>query len=294
MRLPLLLLSCGVLLAAADAGWIAGAGGAVGRDPKGEITSIDLRSSWVSDADLRDLAGLPHLATLNLSLTRITDRGLKELKSAPAVVDLDLRYAEQITDEGTSALKGWQHLKRLNLRGTKITDTTLDHLSGIPTLESLDIGFAQFTDSGLQNLALLPHLKELAIGGNKLSDVGLQFLRQVPGLTSLDVSGSQRTDSGLWSVSMTEAAIDSIATLRNLQELRLGGSPASSRWLEKMKGLKKLERLSLQDSRRLGNDGSVVLATFTGLRWLDLKGTSMTAQAVAELRKQLPQCEIVY
>jgi len=219
---------------------------------------------------------------------------LERVEEPPAVVDLDLRYAEQITDEGTSALKGWQRLKRLNLRGTKITDTTLEHLAGIPTLESLDIGFSQFTDSGLQNLALLPHLKELAIGGNKLSDVGLQFLRQLPGLTSLDVSGSQRTDSGLWSVTMTEAAVDSIATLRNLQELRLGGSPVSSRWLEKMKVLKKLERLSLQDARRVGDDASAVLATFTALRWLDLKGTAMTAPAVAELRKQLPHCDIVY
>jgi internalin A len=210
------------------------------------------------------------------------------------VVDLDLRYAEQITDEGISALKGWKRLERLNLRGTKITDTTLEHLAGIPTLESIDIGFAQFTDSGLQNLALLPRLRELSIGGNKLTDVGMQFLRQLPGLTYLDVSGAQRTDSGLWSVSMTETSMESIATLQNLHELRLGGAPVSSRWLEKLKGLKKLERLSLQDSRRLGDDAAPLLATFASLRWLDLNGTAMTEKGVAQLEAQLPQCKIVH
>jgi len=279
---------------AADPDWITGAGGVITHDRQGRITAVDLRSSWVTDSDLRDLAELPYLQSLNLSLTRITDHGMKELKNAPGIVELDLQYAEQVTDEGIAALKGWKRLKRLNLRGTKITDMTLGHLAGLPTLESLDIGFAQFTDSGLENLALLPNLKEVAIGGNKLTDVGLRFLRQLPGLTYLDLSGSQRTDSGLWSVGMTELGMESVATLKDLRELRLGGSSVSGRWLEKLKGLQKLERLSLQDAKRLGDDASPVLASFTGLRWLDLKGTGMTEKAVAGLRRQLPGCQVSY
>jgi len=277
---------------AADPSWVSRAGGVVTRDAQGRITGVDLRSSWVTDSDLRDLAQLPNLATLNLSLTRITDHGMKELKDAPAIVDLDLQYAEQVTDEGVSAIRGWKHLRRLNLRGTKITDMTLGHLGGMPTLESLDIGFVQFTDSGLENLVLLPNLKELAIGGNKLTDTGLRFLRQLPQLTYLDVSGAQRTDSGLWSVSMTELAMDSLATLKELRELRMAGSPVSSRWLERLKSLQKLERLTLQDSRRLGDDAVPVLAGFPNLRWLDLKGSAITDKGVADLRRQLPNCQI--
>jgi internalin A len=294
MRPAFLAMAGAALLCAAEPNWIPGADGVVTRDGQGHITTVDLRSSWVTDSDLRDLAELPYLTSLNLSLTRITDHGMKELKNASGIVELDLQYAEQITDEGIAALRGWKRLKRLNLRGTKITDMTLGHLAGLPTLESLDIGFAQFTDSGLENLALLPNLKEVTIGGNKLTDAGLRFLRQLPGLTYLDLSGSQRTDSGLWSVGMTESGVDSVGTLKNLQELRLGGSSVSARWLEKLKGLQKLERLSLQDGRRVGDDASPVLASFTSLRWLDLKGTGMTGKGVAELRRQLPHCQIVY
>jgi len=215
------------------------------------------------------------------------------MKNAAGIEDLDLRYAEQVTDEGISALRGWKRLRRLNLRGTKITDVTLGHIGGLPTLESLDIGFVQFTDSGLENLALLPNLKELTIGGNKLTDAGLRFLRQLPQLTYLDLSGSQRTDSGLWSVSITEAGIDSLATLKELRELRMTGTPVSGRWLEKLKGLQKLERLELQDTRRLGDDAVATLASFSNLKWLDLKGSTLTDKGIADLRRQMPKCQVI-
>src|SRR6266850_1840167 len=107
------------LLTAADPDWIASAGGVATRDPAGRITRVDLRSSWVTDADLAQLAALPNLTYLDLSLTRITDRGMQLLKNAPAIVELKLYYAEQITDEGMAAVKNWKHLKRVNLRGTK-------------------------------------------------------------------------------------------------------------------------------------------------------------------------------
>ena len=75
------------------------------------------------------------------------------------------------------------------------------------------------------------------MGGNKLSDKGLQSLRQIPALTYLDLSGAQRTDSGMWSVSLTEAGIEAIASLQKLRWLRLGGTAISSRGLKSLKGL---------------------------------------------------------
>lgn len=292
MRLALPLLA--VVAWAADPTWMDRAGGSVERDKQGRIIALDLRSSWVTDSDLREGARLADLKRLDLSLTRISDHGLKELRDAPAIEDLNLYYAEQVTDEGMAAVRGWKRLRRLNLRGTKITDTTLEHLAGISTLQSLDIGFAQVTDSGLDNLSALTDLKEVTIGGNKLTDSGLQFLRQLPGLTYVNLSGSQRTDSGLWSLSLTETGVDSIAVLTELRELRLGGTAIGARGLEKLKGLRKLERLNLQGCKRIGDDAATVLASFESLRSLDLNGSAMTESAVAELRRKLPKCEIRY
>ena len=283
----------GSLAAAESVDWITAAGGTAKVDKAGRITAVDLRSSWVTDSDMQLLAQLSHLSSLDLSMTRITDRGLQQLKSAPAITELNLYYAEQITDEGLAAIKGWKHLKKLNVRGTRMTDATLEHAASVPTLEVLDVGYAQVTDVGLDHLGALTNLKELALGGNKLTDAGLQSIRHLTALTRLDLAGSQRTDSGLWSVSLTDAGIGAIATLRTLRHLRLDGMPVSGRSLEKLKTLTNLERLSLQGCKRVGDDAVAVIASsWPGLKAVDLKGTAVSADAVAGLRKSKPALQI--
>ncbi len=294
MRRFLLLLVAASSFAAVEPSWITEKGGVLLRDKDGQIVGVDLRSSWATDADIAELARIPTLKHVDLSLSRISDRGLRSLRTAPGIVDLNLYYAEQITDEGLSAIKGWKHLKSLNLRGTKITDTTLEFLATVPSLHSLDVGFAEITDVGLDHLASVPSLRELTIGGNKLTDDGVQLLRQLPQLTYLDLSGFQRTDSGLWSISLTENGVESIATLTELKELRLGGLSISARSLAKLKSLDKLERLSLHRCKRVGDDAVPSLSGFTRLKALDVKDTSMTEQGIAALRKALPQCQILY
>ena len=193
------------------------------RNASGEIVALDMRGEWVTDSDLRQLASMPKLELLDLSLTRITDHGLKLMRDLKGVRELNLYFAENVTDEGIAALKGWKNLRRLNLRGTKITDTTLEHLAGLSSLESLDVGFAQVTDNGLERLGALENLKELTIGGNKLTDVGLEALRQLQSLQSLDLGGQQRTDSGLWFVSISERGAETLLAMKNLRSLRVEG-----------------------------------------------------------------------
>ncbi len=293
MKLPCLILLLTLLIPTDNADWITEAGGTVTRDRAGRITAVDLRASWVTDSDLPQLAALPYLTHLDLSQTRITDLGLQQLKSAPGIVELNLYYAEQITDEGLAAVKGWQKLRRINLRGTKVTDTTLEHLANVATVEAIDVGFAQITDVGLDRLTPLVNLKELVVGGNKLTDMGLQALRQLPGLTHLSLGGSQRTDSGLWTISLTESGLEAIATLKDLRELRLDGLPVTARLLEKLKPLAKLERLSLQGCIRLNDDAASVLAALPALRVLDVKGSAMTEKGLAELHQTKPKIQIV-
>ena len=74
---------------AADTAWIQRAGGTATAD------SVDLRSSWVTDSDIPRLAQMRDLRRLDLSLTRISDRGLRALKTAPAIEELNLYFAEQ-------------------------------------------------------------------------------------------------------------------------------------------------------------------------------------------------------
>ena len=289
--------------------WIAEAGGAVTRDAAGRITGADLRASWVTDTDLRKLMLLPDLAYLDLSLTRITDQGMQEIRNLPGIVELNLHFAEYVTDEGLAAIKGWKRLKRLNVHGTKISDTTLDHISGITTLESVNVGSAMITDVGLERLSALPNLKELTMGGNELGDAGLQALRQIPGLTYLDLSGRQGTDSNVWAIAMSDSGLEAVLSLKELRELRFGctfvgvgmegaryatvsAMSVNTRWLERMKSLGKLERLKLQGCNRVDDESLAVLASFPALRELDLKGTSVTEKGLAMFRAAKPKTVI--
>ena len=293
-----------------DAQWIEDVGGTVVRDAAGKITGVDLRASWVTDGDLRKLLRMPSLTYLDLSLTRITDQGMQEIKNLPGIVEFSLYYAEYVTDEGLAAIKGWKRLKRLNVHGTKISDTTLDHISGIAALESLNIGSAMITDVGLERLVSLPNLKELTIGGNKLGDAGLQALRQMPGLTYLDLNGRQGTDANVWTIGMSDIGLGAILTLNQLRDLRLGCASigvgvegnrfatvtpvnVTTRWLEKMKALSKLESLKLQGCSLVDDDSLALLATFPALRELDVTGTAVTDKGIAKFRAAKPKA-VVY
>jgi internalin A len=312
------LLVCGLSVATAlaadirsggDAKWVADAGGAVIRDSAGRVTGVDLRASWVTDTDLRKLLQFPSLSYLDLSLTRITDQGMVELRNAPGIVELNLYYAEYVTDEGLAAIKDWKKLKRLNVHGAKISDTTLDHISGIATLESVNIGSANITDVGIERLVSLPNLKELTMGGNAMGDAGLQALRQIPGLTYLDLNGRQGTDANVWAISISEKGLDAVLTLKELRELRFGctslpvgiegsrfamvsATDVSDGWLEKMKALPKLEKLKLQGCARVNDEAIRTLIAMPNLREVDLKGTSVTDKGLAALRAAKPKLQI--
>jgi Leucine-rich repeat (LRR) protein len=291
--LPLLAVAASLMRAAEPAGWIESAGGTITRTPNGQIIGVDLRSTWVTDSDLARLSVLSGLLNTNLSLTRVSDHGLQELRNAPSITNLDLRYAEMITDGGLMALRGWKHLKRLNLRGTKVTDAGLQHLSTVTSLESLDLGFVQVTDVGLDQLTSLPKLKELTLGGNKLTDTGLEALRQLPGLIYLDLGGAQRTDSGMWSVSIGEKGVAAIASLQNLRRLTLTGLAVSPRELESLRALTRLERLDLQDCRHVNDDAIPLLSSMPSVRIVDLSRAGISEAGLARLRKAKPNCKIL-
>lgn len=310
-RIALVLLAVAAAWGADETRWIEDAGGTAVRDAAGRVTGLDFRASWVTDADMRRVAGLPGLTSLNLSLTRVTDQGMQELKGLTGIVELELRFAEYVTDEGLAALKGWKKLRRLDIHGTKASDTALDHIAGIGALETLDVGSVMLTDVGLERLTVLPNLKALTIGGNELGDAGLQALRQMRGITYLDLSGRQGTDSNVWSVNMSDVGLEAILTLSGLRELRFGCSSlgvgsegtrfatvsamsVTARRLEKMKALANLQKLRLEGCDRIDDEAVAILATFPKLEEVDLKGTAVTEKGLAALRAARPKLRVFY
>ena len=91
------------------------------------VVKVYLHNTQVTDAGLKELAGLTQLQTLYLTGTKVTDAGLKELA-------------------------GLTRLQWLNLQGTKVTDEGLKELAGLKQLHMLFLDGTQVTDAGVQEL----------------------------------------------------------------------------------------------------------------------------------------------
>jgi hypothetical protein len=294
--LPVWLLFTAVLHGAADTDWIQKLGGKIVQDDSGNIVAVNLNSTWVNDAELLRLVSLPKLERLDLSHTRISDEGLLHLRPAQHIRDLNLLYAEQITDLGLNAIKAWTNLKRLNVRGTRISDSTLTIVGKLAQLESLDIANTGVTDVGLDALVPLTHLKHLAIGRSRFSDEAIGVLRVLTTLESLDLSGprglarSQRAEAG----AIPLALVHAIGELKELRTLKLGHNQIGAEELRGLAGsLGKLEKIGLEGCARVDDPALKVLADWKSVKYIDVQDTKVTPAGVEELKKTRPEVLIL-
>jgi Leucine-rich repeat (LRR) protein len=279
------------LFAGSSPDWVDGIGGKIDRDAAGEVIGLRLRGTWVTDTELLDVARLPKLERLDLSHTRITDEGLLHLKPAKQIRDLNLYYAEQITDQGMTAIRDWKNLKRLNVRGTRIFDGTLAIVSGLTQLEALDIAYTQVTDNGLDGLVPLTKLKELSIGRSKLNKNALEVLRLLPTLEYLDLGGPHPGSGGYRAKAgtpMPEEVPRAISELKQLRVLKLSYSEITADGLRILATLDQVEKLSLTGSSHVDDRTMAELAKWKSLKYLDVQGTKVTLEGVAVLEKAKP------
>ena len=92
----------------------------LGDDSFGSTSRVWLNQTAVVDADLRHVARLPRLETLDLGDTRITDAGLVHLRGLTRLEELSLDHT-QITDAGLANLKGLRNLRILWLEESRVT-----------------------------------------------------------------------------------------------------------------------------------------------------------------------------
>jgi hypothetical protein len=252
-----------IALHAAD-DWVARAGGVTVKDANGDVVELSLRSSWITDGDLARVTGFPRLRKLDLAYTHINDQALEPLKDLHHLLDLDLTYAEHITDGGLARLRPVRSLQHLNLEGTRVSDSGMTSLAALANLRSLSLRSTLITDSALDQLEPLAGLEQLSIGANRIAGFGLAYLQALPRLKHLDLSGVQLTDDGIWSVSLTDLSIESIAALKDLESLNVAAAELSGvaaipdggiresvtiritdLGIEKLGGLRKLRRLDI-------------------------------------------------
>ncbi|WP_010585488.1 leucine-rich repeat domain-containing protein [Schlesneria paludicola] len=164
--------------------------------------------SRFGDAELKLMAGLKSLRSINVVLSQVTDDGLKELESMDRLESLALS-STKITDAGLRHLLRLKKLSRLQLAQTAVSDEGLKTISSLHSLSLLDLYGTRITDQGLKSLELLRKLEYLDLGGTAISNAGLAHLGVLPNLVTVGVRGTQIGDSGL-------EQLTSISSLRYL------------------------------------------------------------------------------
>jgi hypothetical protein len=89
----------------------------------------------------------------------------------------------------------------------------------------------------------------------------------------------------------TDASLNHLKGLTNLQTLDLANSQITDTGLEHLKGLKHLEDLHLGNTQ-IGDAGLKHLKGMTNLKRLGLELTQVTDEGVSKLRQALPNCRI--
>ncbi len=235
----------------------------------------DFTATWVTDADLDQIAQRRDLDRLSFAQTRITDAGLERLRDLKGVRELDLYFTEFITDEGLAALAGWDKLERLSLRGTRLTSRSFETIAKLVSLKHLDLSYSQIDDTNVELLADLPQLESLSLGGTRIGVQALSALRLLPNLKHLDLSGMQRVDSGHWGLSLTPAVLEELGSLEGLLTLRLKGAVLSDLGADRP-GLKEEQRQSIE--------GLEKLSRLKNLELLDLSRTPVSVPGLQSLR----------
>ena len=99
-----------------------------------------------------DLSPLRHLQLLDISLSRLTDEGVRSLAKLPELEELGLQG--KFTDKSLLYLSEVGHLKSLRLHGgeCEFSDEGLRHLEGLKDLRSLVLENAKVSEPAKERL----------------------------------------------------------------------------------------------------------------------------------------------
>lgn len=208
----------------------------------------------LSDAGLAHLRRMPHLESLQIVGTGMSDHGLAALAELHELDTLLLHGP--FSDAGLQSIGGlWQleildlfgtrvrrlpfapglrRLRVLNLDSTQVDNEGLAQLTGLLRLEQLSLRHTRIGNDGLASLP--PNLRRLYLDGTAIGNGGLAPLGRLQGLTHLSLEGTAVNDADVASLAglnlqglslrrtaITRAALISIARIPTLQTLELGG-----------------------------------------------------------------------
>jgi Leucine-rich repeat (LRR) protein len=244
---------------------------------KGLRNMKDLRldSDSVSDAGLQAFAGMVGLKSLELSGRRITDTGFQHFRECKELERIKVERTG-LSDRALGGFKEFGKLIELELRHANITDQGLVNLADLNQLELIDLTGCPVTDDGLKHFKGLEELRKMVLEGTRITGRGFKAIEKLPRLARVQMVRCPVTDLGL----------EGVARLETLEQLNLDDTPVNDEALGYLRVLPALKSLSLVRATRLTDKAADILKACPALADVNLRGSGVSATAVAELKKK--------
>ena len=190
-----------------------------------------------------------------------------------------IREAINLADDKPITIEILNNEKKLDLSEKGLSNISdISALANLTNLQTLNLSGNNISDiSALRSLTNLQTLKTLHLSGNKISDISA--LANLTNLQTLDLSGNGISDI---------SALESLTNLKTLKTLHLSSNKISD--ISALANLTNLQTLYLSNNNI--SDVSL-LGNLLGLRWLYLGKNKLAEQQVEELRRKLPQAQII-
>lgn len=164
-------------------------------------------------------------------------------------------------------------LRQLKLEGASLRDEELTIIASLPSLEELSFEKCECSDRFLVVLVESKKLKRLRLRSLGITDSGLAALAMLDRLELLEI-----TDC----IGFSELGLESIAPLKKLRSLTLSGKAVGDSALLRLKSLSNITSLALRHAP-ISNDGFRVLESFPKLKELDIYGTTVSSDFLANI-----------
>lgn len=245
------------------------------------VAKVMIIDPSITTTELKCLGDLRGLEAVEWS-ERVRDGQLAELACIPTLRTLDLRFAEELTDD---TLQGIEKLDRLETvllptcrgKSSSISDRTLTLLGTMKNLRNLSLDGSSVTDSGLKELEHLDKLEQLDLYGTAITDAGLKSLLPMKRLKRLSLARTEVTDEGMATV----------AQLKSLEELNVVSFDISPEGLRKIVALPALRTIGILAYSCLTPEGFGVLRQMRYLKKIEINCIPGSLEYV----DQLPQVD---
>lgn len=275
------------------------------------LQELDIRYTNITDKGMEHVGELANLKDLKLQGNHVTQDGLKYISDLEHLQRLDLwgesKYNDELFDhiegldlvqleidetrttvEGLKHLKDFPHLQILSCHALFLTDEIAEIIGGMEDLRSLNLRDTVIGDPGLEHIAKLRKLEKLNLGECAVGDEGVAKLGDVKSLTNLV----------LWRTEVGDEGLAALVDLPNLVELNIGelrslASPPTDEGIAALAKIPKLEQIVL-DQLFITPAAVDPFKEVKTLKKLSIKNCPLDQSYVDELRKELPNVEILF